>query len=110
MLNYFDLISNIIKFRIETFGPVTSGTHITSFDNYVLPSLSSWSKKSQKFDLSISFYYLLSKIHYENTFKEIFVIDGTITTSLTIPGITFNILYHSFHYWNHDDYRAHLAI
>jgi hypothetical protein len=90
LLNYVDSINNIMKVRIESFGPVTSGTYTVSFDNYVLPSLSGWSEKSQKFDLSISFYYPLNNTRYENTFKEIFVIDGTNTTSTTTPGITFN--------------------
>lgn len=57
IMNYLDSANNIMKIRIENFGPVVSGIHTVSFDNYMLPSLSGWAEKSQKFDLAISFYY-----------------------------------------------------
>lgn len=90
IVNYVDSLNNVLKIRIENFGPVTSGIHSVSFDNYVLPTLAGWPEKSQKFDMAISFYYPGNNTRYENAFKEIFVIDGTNTTSSTTPSITFN--------------------
>jgi hypothetical protein len=90
ILNYLDSVNNIMKIKIESFGPVTSGIHTVSFDNYVLPSLAGWAEKTRKFDLAISFYYPGNNTRYENSFKEILVMDGTNTTSPTAPTITFN--------------------
>lgn len=69
VVGYLDSTNNILKVRIDNFGPVTLGIHTVSFDNYVLPALTGYSEKSQKFDLSISMYYPASNTRYENFFK-----------------------------------------